>query len=157
MVLRRLAPSSPRVCPITQDEISRPVVLRGVPMEVGAVLDMLASGAPRNHPYDRKPLTPAEIAAVHEEALRHEETRASLMEHGWIGGITDLPAALPSEITVPAPQQPALPAPIPAAPIPPAPARAVQTLACCVGNVCGILMTFGIANLIACRQTKCLI
>jgi hypothetical protein len=152
MVLRRVAPSSPRVCPITQDEIRQPVFLRGVPMEVGAVLDLLASGAPRNHPYDRKPLTPAEIAAVHEEALRHEETRASLMEHGWMAGITDLPAAVPPEIALPGPQQPAQPAPIP-----PAPARAVSTLACCVGNFCGMLMTFGIANLIACHQSKCLI
>jgi hypothetical protein len=87
------------VCPLTLEEVRHGVVLRGVTMEIAAVLALLASGAPWRHPYDRSPLTPAEILDVHLAALRVAETRAELVRLGWLGGIPyRTEAAAPGEL-----------------------------------------------------------
>lgn len=78
------------VCPLTLEEVRHGVTLRGVSMEVSAVLALLASGAPRRHPYDRLPFTPEEIRAVHLAALMHSSTRTELYRLGWLGGIPDV-------------------------------------------------------------------
>jgi hypothetical protein len=71
------------VCPITQEEIRRPIVLRGARFELVAILDVLRVLGPQaSHPYERTPFTDAELLNIYIHALHLEP--AYLLEQGWM-------------------------------------------------------------------------
>jgi hypothetical protein len=70
-------------CPITQEAIVNPIVLRGASFELSAVLDLLRVKGPEAlHPYERTLFTDTELLNIYLHALHLEPSY--LLEQGWM-------------------------------------------------------------------------